>query len=69
MQLLQFDGGDRRECFDDVKILFNQRRARQPEIRLYFEQFLEAGISAQEPAPYCRREVDARNAPSPARPD
>ena len=39
-QSAQLNSGDRRKRLDDVKILFDPRRARQPEIRLDLKQLL-----------------------------
>jgi hypothetical protein len=69
VQRIQLDGGDRRERPDDVEILLDQRRARQPEKRLDFEQLLEGRFTAQAAAPHSDSEAAARNALSPARQD
>jgi hypothetical protein len=39
-QSVQLDGGDPRKRLDDVEIFSDQRRARQPEIRLGHKQLL-----------------------------
>src|SRR5580700_749965 len=42
-QSAQLNGGDRRKRLDDVEILFDPRRARQPEIRLDLEHSSRVG--------------------------
>ena len=58
----------RRERLDDMEILLDQRRARQPEIRLDLQKFLEGGFSVQARAPRFDSEAGARSAPSLAPP-
>jgi hypothetical protein len=60
---------DRRQGLDDMPVLLDERRARQAEMRLDFQQGLERRFIAPGPAPYSRTGAAARNALSPARPD
>ena len=46
------DGGNRRQRFDDVPILLDQRRPRQAEMLLDFQQLFEGGPIAQPQAPH-----------------
>jgi hypothetical protein len=43
--------GNRSQSLHDEEIFFDQRRVRQPEMSLDFEQFLERGLIFQGPAP------------------